>query len=144
MNTDAQQHALHALVGRTVHALFTDDAGQFLRIDTDQGSLYWRTEAEEDGMTWYVRMSGVHYLLDATVRSATVRQLPAVDCDGVPHSDFDVFYGVTIATDHGGGELVYRNSSAGFTRGWISSETNDPADTLRPFEWRPVTDDWET
>ncbi|MFM0341967.1 hypothetical protein [Paraburkholderia fungorum] len=143
MYTDVQ-HAMQPLAGRKVYAVFTDDAGQFLRIDTDTGSLYWRTDAEEDGMTWCVRMSGVHHLLGAKVRSAAVRQLPAVGRDGVPHSDFDVFYGVTIATDHGGCELVYRNSSAGFTRGWITCEADDPAHTLRPFEWRPVTDDWET
>lgn len=91
--------------------------------------------------SWFAEIVGVTLAHGKTIRAVTSKILPPPK-DGRSRQDVDKAYGITINTDGGYLDIVYRNSSNGCYEGYYEVISREAALALKP-KWIAVTDDWQ-
>lgn len=144
--------AMHELIGRTITALQVSDGEEFLVFTTDSGVITYTTVAAYccDSETWFADITGVSALLGHTVSASRVTELGAA-ADARTRREYDKLYGVTLTTDYGRCDIVFRNSSNGYYGGeirlWEEDDlfgnpcSRDEIESVRN-SLRPIVGDW--
>jgi hypothetical protein len=115
---------LDSILNKTVLAIAIDSAQNFIRFNTETGTVIWEAVGECCSETWFADVIGISALLGQKVLTAEFIDIPYVD-DGRTRDEVDDFYGIKLTTDKGSTEIIFRNSSNGYYGGYLTLFTAD-------------------
>jgi hypothetical protein len=125
------------LIGRKILGVLTDQAHGYLVFNTDIGPASYMAEGDCCSYSWFENISGLEYLLDATVIEVRERKMPGA----VEKKDSDdyvekctQFYGWTLVTNKGHFDIEMRNESNGYYGGYVSRVPDPPKDVSPVLE----------
>jgi hypothetical protein len=114
------------LLGRIVLQVWMDKSGRWIRFVTDGMELCYRLEGDCCSESWVYAITGMQYLIGATIMSIDGVYGFDLPDDGKSRQEFDKIYWIKYVTTKGNVDLEFRNSSNGFYGGWISRQDSIP------------------
>lgn len=131
---------MEELTGLTIKELYVGGEEQdWLVFVTDDGKeVLYETFADCCSETWFADITGVDYLLGATVTSVEEIKTEEVE-DERTRQEYDTVYGYKLTTNKGYVDIVYRNSSNGYYGGECAHVESRKYDLYMVA----ITDDWE-
>lgn len=134
-----EKSVMGKLVGKRVSELYVSDAEGSLQFISDTGAYVFEVDGDCCSQSWFADITGVDALLGHVVTGVESVTMGDVN-DGRSRQEVDELYKVTITTDAGRCDILWRNSSNGFYGGSMIEATG--TSRVRLLKFKKITDDW--
>jgi hypothetical protein len=111
---------MEQLKNKLVKGVFISECGEYLRFETNIGSLIWQAVGDCCSKTWFADILGIDVLINSVVYRIERLDMSQYDVlDGRCKQERDKAYGFRFRCTMGHFEVIFRNSSNGYYGGWI-------------------------